>query len=177
MSENSIDAVVEISEVEVNDDIHVDSKVSEERVQGMMRKMQTTEEKIEHLTKVKDRWQLADNLMNTVGIITLAFWLTILTALVNILPENSISTSNLKISSSAVLTSLAGLFSLAKEGTVIRFTSNNKVKFQNQIRELEKKYNKCFLHVLFERARPDKKMTNEKLVRFYSISTSEETKE
>ena len=163
MSENTLPTVVEMSEVELDD--HIDSKVSEERVEGMMRKMESTQEKIVHLTKVKDRWQQADNIVNAVGI-TLTFIPTLLTAIVNIIPDNHISSADLKITS-VVLTSLAGAFSLAKEGTIIGFTSKNKMKFMNQIRELEMKYHKCF--ILFEKARVDKKITNDELIRFYSI--------
>ena len=54
MMENSLPTIVEMREIELNE--HFDSKVSEERVKGMLRKMQTTEEKIDHLTKIKDRW-------------------------------------------------------------------------------------------------------------------------
>ena len=49
--------IVELTDTKFNE--HVDGIVSEKRIDGMMRKMKTTEEKIAYLEKVKGRWSRA----------------------------------------------------------------------------------------------------------------------
>lgn len=82
----------------------------------------------------------------------------------NVLPDGSVP--SLKMTT-AVLSSLVDVIALSAEGTIIGFTSKNKMKFHNRIKEVDKKYNRCYL--FYEKARADKKITNEELTRFYSI--------
>ena len=156
-----LDSIIELDEVQLND--HIDAKVSKERIAGMLRKMQTTEEKLKHLQKVKDRWGRADTIIKIIGV-SLTFTFTFLTTILNVIPENSVASLPLI---TAILSALAAVSALTSEGTIIGFTSKNKAKFQNQIRELEKKYNQCY--IFYEKARADQKITNEELMRFYSI--------
>ena len=128
-----------------------------------MRKMKTTEEKLVHLQKVKDRWGRADTTIKIIGV-TLTFTFTFLTTILNVIPEGSVASLPLI---TAILSALAAMAALTSEGTIIGFTSKNKTKFQNQIREIEKKYNQCY--IFYEKSRADKKITNEELVRFYNI--------
>ena len=65
MQTTPLRTVVELSEVELKN--HIEGKVSEERIDGMM-KMKTTEEKIVHLQKVRDRWRYADTIIKTIGL-------------------------------------------------------------------------------------------------------------
>ena len=96
--------------------------------------------------------------------VTLTFIFTFLTTVLNVIPENSIASLPLI---TAILSALASVSALTSEGAVIGFTSKNKSKFQNQIREMEKKYNQCY--IFYEKARADQKITDEELTRFYSI--------
>jgi len=162
-SSSTLETVVELTEIELED--HIDTKVSEERIQGMIRKMKETEDKLAHLEKVRDRWQTADNTIKVIGL-TITFLLTFITTLMNAIPTQNISSDALKIVT-AIFSSIAALSAVSAEGTIVGFTSKNKAKFVGQIRELEKQYHKCYL--FYERARADKKITNDELVSFYSI--------
>ena len=165
-SSETLETVVELTEIELEE--HIDSKISEERIHGMMRKMQETESHLAHLEKVKSRWGTADNSIKVIGF-TITFILTLVTTLMNVIPSPVLSKEALQIIT-AIFSSVAAVTTATAEGTILGFTSKNKAKFIKQIRDLEKKYHKCFL--FYERARVDKKITNEELETFYSIFSS-----
>ena len=84
----------------------------------------------------------------------------------NAIPSLSINNEALKIVT-AIFSSVAAIAAVSAEGTIVEFTSKNKAKFLGQIRELEKQYYKCYS--FYERARANKKVTNDELLTFYSI--------
>lgn len=155
----SLETVVEMSEAEFDD--HIETQISKERIEGMVRKMKTTEEQISHLHKVRKRWTKADSSIKIIGV-TATFILTFVTAIFNVIP-NFPAVGVI----TAVLSSLAAITAVSSESTVLAYTSRKKVLFNNRIRELEKMYNRCY--IFYEKARSDKKITNEELTRFYAI--------
>ena len=62
----SLNTITEMTEVEF------DELVSKDRIDGMVRKMQSVEEQITHLQKVRKRWATADSAIKITGV-TLTF--------------------------------------------------------------------------------------------------------
>ena len=151
--------LIEINEKEFN------KLLTQDRKRSMNQKIEGIEQRIKHLKKIKRRWQLADNIIKILGI-TITFSFTLLTTIINVLPESSINSSTVKVLT-AVFSSLAAITAIGSEGTILGFTGKNKSKFIKQIKQQETKLHKVFIY--YEKARSDAVITNEELAEFFSL--------
>ena len=157
---------IEMSETDFN------KIVTQDRKRSMNQKIDSIDQRIKHLKKVKRRWQLADNVIKIIGI-TFTAILTLITTIINTLPNNTIEANTLKILT-AILSSLAAITALSSEGAILGFTGKNKSKYIKLIKQLETKLNKVYIY--YEKTRSDAIISNEELAEFFKLLSDEELK-
>ena len=136
-----------------------------DRKRSMNQKIDEITSRIHHLKKVKRRWQLADNTLKICEI-GLAFTLTLLTAIINLLPETLVSIPKVQILTS-VISAIAGLTVAGSEATLLSFTGKNKRRFEKEIKKQEAKLNRSY--IFYEKARSDAIISIEELAEFFAL--------